>query len=942
MGMGNGIVSHTADAVNFSCCIHGSSNSRCESAAVNFRGGSLQTTSTNFVVASWNIEGLTKAKIEELQVHMINRKVEILCLQETHWTDSAYFVTDAGFLLISSGEEDEEYAGVGFLVAPHCRRSVVSFCQFSGRQASLKMRVPGGKMVVCSLYAPHQGKPFQDRLDFYQSSAEWIGKLSRHGPLLVLGDFNARLHTRFATEDHRFGEHIFGDSQAEPRPESNRQLLLELCEALDLVVGNTFFAQPPSRQVTVYNVGSNPNSALIPANFGQIDFILTNKDWLHVLRDVASCMDMALASHHFPIIVQLDIAIPKRAGQPRVHQFDVAALENHLVGNRFRELFQSEMETLHADHLSTNDMYASMRVCYEKVAAECLPKLCRKARRPWISNITLQQISDRDAARAQHNYELEKELTKNIRTAVKKDRTQWLNNMLATGDWKEIRKLRKGFCPKQGRLKDGHEVVESNLRADVLAKHFETVQWCNRVTTEPNGDRLGPLLPVSQENITAEEVITAAKALKNRKAMGGDNMPAEFWKTICVQDSLTCQWAVCLCNMVWCNGHVPDEWHEAVVSAIFKKGDPASCENYRPISLLAIGYKLFATILLRRLKDAGADARIWPTQFGFRAGRGCADALFVARRLLEQTYAAKGGSLAFLALDWAKAFDSISPDGLIVALRRFGIPDGFCSIIRAIYSGRKFVVRDAGHTSEPRPQHFGISQGCPLSPFLFSIVMTVLLFDASAKLEMEVETRQPCVLPINELVYADDTLVVAADPYRAETHMRCIEAMGMNYGLRLNWKKCEVLPIGCEANITAPDGSFLTCKRSISYLGSYLDASGTAGPEICRWHEILHQWNVRVNIFIDRANIKTWSHICCLSYWRLAQHIATLPPERWVRRILRWCLPGTYRTGRPHFHWESKLQSYCRYKGLGPWTDAAMNRSLWDQHCESFIEFCCT
>ena len=112
--------------------------------------------------------------------------------------------------------------------------------------------------------------------------------------------------------------------------------------------------------------------------------------------------------------------------------------------------------------------------------------------------------------------------------------------------------------------------------------------------------------------------------------------------------------------------------------------------------------------------------------------------------------------------------------------------------------------------------------------------MTVLLFDASAKLEMEVETRQPCVLPINGMVYADDTLVVAAVPYRAETHMRCMEAMGMNYRLRLNWKKCEVLPLGCEANIGAPDGSCLTCKRSISYLGGYLDASGMAGPEICR------------------------------------------------------------------------------------------------------------
>ena len=231
------------------------------------------------------------------------------------------------------------------------------------------MRVPGGKMVVCSLYAPHQGKPFEERLQFYQSSSEWIGKLSRHGPLLVLGDFNARLHTRFATEEHRLGEYIFGYTSAEPHPESNRQLLLELCEALDLVVGNTFFAQPPSRQVTVYNVGSNPCSALIPANFGQIDFILTNTDWLHVLQDVASCMDMALASHHFPIIVQLDVAIPKRVAQPRVHQFDVASLESHVVGNRFRELFQSEMESLHADHLSTNEMCANMRICYEKMNA---------------------------------------------------------------------------------------------------------------------------------------------------------------------------------------------------------------------------------------------------------------------------------------------------------------------------------------------------------------------------------------------------------------------------------------------------------------------------------------------------------------------------------------------------------------------------------------------
>ena len=63
----------------------------------------------------------------------------------------------------------------------------------------------------------------------------------------------------------------------------------------------------------------------------RLDFILANTDWLHVLQYVASSMDMALASHHFPIILQLDVAIPKRVAQPRVHQCDVASLESHVT-----------------------------------------------------------------------------------------------------------------------------------------------------------------------------------------------------------------------------------------------------------------------------------------------------------------------------------------------------------------------------------------------------------------------------------------------------------------------------------------------------------------------------------------------------------------------------------------------------------------------------------
>lgn len=77
-----------------------------------------------------------------------------------------------------------------------------------------------------------------------------------------------------------------------------------------------------------------------------------------------------------------------------------------------------------------------------------------------------------------------------------------------------------------------------------------------------------------------------------------------------------------------------------------------------------------------------------------------------------------------VALDWAKAFDSIDPQGLLRALNRFGVPDNFVKVVSAIYTGRQFRVRECGQTSSYCNQQFGICQGCPLSPFLFSMVMT--------------------------------------------------------------------------------------------------------------------------------------------------------------------------------------------------------------------------
>ena len=105
------------------------------------REGPLQVSSRQLVIGTWNVEGLTDEKIISLRLHMRKMKIDILCIQETHKSGSDYVTLDDGSLLILSGKPDtdsREYAGVGFIVSPHMKKSLIGFCK-----TSTLLRLPG-------------------------------------------------------------------------------------------------------------------------------------------------------------------------------------------------------------------------------------------------------------------------------------------------------------------------------------------------------------------------------------------------------------------------------------------------------------------------------------------------------------------------------------------------------------------------------------------------------------------------------------------------------------------------------------------------------------------------------------------------------------------------------------------------------------------------------
>ena len=93
------------------------------------------------------------------------------------------------------------------------------------------------------------------------------------------------------------------------------------------------------------------------------------------------------------------------------------------------------------------------------------------------------------------------------------------------------------------------------------------------------------------------------------------------------------------------------------------------------------------------------------------------------------------------------------------------MPDKIIRILQTFYDNPRFKVVDREGKSEFRSQKTGIRQGCPLSPYLFTIVMTVMFHDIHKDDHLNLIPYRPIGAPADEVFYADDTILLSTDPY---------------------------------------------------------------------------------------------------------------------------------------------------------------------------------
>jgi hypothetical protein len=89
--------------------------------------------------------------------------------------------------------------------------------------------------------------------------------------------------------------------------------------------------------------------------------------------------------------------------------------------------------------------------------------------------------------------------------------------------------------------------------------------------------------------------------MKNRKAAGPDGLNSELFK---YGGPILSNRLLKLINKCWTERLIPEEWRQARVKSVFKKGRRDDSSNYRGISPLNSGYKIYTKIITHCLKTS--------------------------------------------------------------------------------------------------------------------------------------------------------------------------------------------------------------------------------------------------------------------------------------------------------------------------------------------------
>jgi hypothetical protein len=283
--------------------------------------------------------------------------------------------------------------------------------------------------------------------------------------------------------------------------------------------------------------------------------------------------------------------------------------------------------------------------------------------------------------------------------------------------------------------------------------------------------------------------------MEHNKAPGPDGFPAEFYQKF---------WEVIKEDLLkmFHNLHAGTlplfSLNFGVITLIPKTQEANRIQQYRPICLLNVSFKIFTKVATLRMNSV-ADNIISPTQTAFMRGRNILEGVVTLHETVHELHRKKQSGVIF-KIDFEKAYDKVRWPFLIQTLWMKGFSPKWISWVKSFITEGSVAINVNDEVGPFLQTRKGLRQGGPLSPILSNIVADMLaILIERAKADNQVSGVVPHLVDggLSILQYADDTILFMEHDLEKARNMKLLLcAFEQLSGLKINFHKSEFFCFG--------------------------------------------------------------------------------------------------------------------------------------------------
>lgn len=845
-------------------------------------------------ICCWNINGLTSEKLNNYILGMFLSTFDIILLTETWSDESEKFALDGyDYYDIARGTRHVNAkrgsGGLGVFISNEIRKGVVKHSKYKDIIAWLILRKDyfglDRDIYIAIVYlVPENSTNIND--DLFILLQKEIAKLPDNCDILVCGDLNARTNTladysienydgndgnlaNLLCNDYSQHNKILSDMQksgiltrhSEDRDKANKYglQLLDLCKSSNLFIMNGRIGQ--DKGIGKYTRIDTTGNSLV-------DYVIGSLNMFRVIADF-SIGGKLPESDHLPLEFSLHInGVQASKGRKQMDStwspiykyvcsdindmnHTMLALHDNTSDYHYNIYRDSIRQLKGTDCVAQSFSYFVKQACDRSLVSKRVnpsrptgptwfDRECRQSRSIAIrAGERLETVKDRERAvqkcREYRSFKQKKKriYENNVRQQIE---NAYFNNK--SNMWKILSNYGRSESKNNSPCGDEFLSYFKTLSIQPHLEYFtddyerEAINFLRNYDNGNLGTVSSDLLELENfnRNFTVEEINSAINSLKNNKAPGNDQIPAEIvkhCKNILASDITD------VLNYIIENREFPDIWTEGVRTPIFKTGASDMPENYRGITVLPVFEKIFEITIQKRMEFTyEAFGKVDKYNGGFLKGSRTSDNVFILKGLIERQLIL-GKPLLVCFVDFSRAFDVINRDILFYKVIKSGLHGRVLDTLRSLYSKTKYRVKYQGRLSETTNQMCGVNQGGNASPTLFRRYMADLreyLFEHCGICMTEDEI-------IMHLLWADDLILIADGQAGMQKQLSGLELFCAKNHTAVNEIKTKFMVFGQQTQTCITfNNKPIEQVSDYKYLGNILQSIRAINGDIFKNH----------------------------------------------------------------------------------------------------------